>query len=282
MTISAKVICDSISPVGKRLTTFELTYPRFIHAEFMTHRQFSRNAASSRAIPTRKMIKMVRADPATPIFWGKNKKGMSPVEEISEDNIKCAKIVWLDALDSAIERAQFLYKLGVHKQIVNRILEPWKHITVICTATEYSNFYSLRRHADAQQEIHELADRMHEAHEKSDPKILSIYDAHMPYIDDEDRKINYENYDGQSANEMFYDLMNISVARCARVSYLTHAGKRDHYKDHELFGQLLTGSGHGHWSPFEHVATPTLNPLHRSGNFVGWRQYRKEFEGECQ
>ncbi len=280
MTISAKVICDSISPVGKRLTTFELTYPRFIHAEFMTHRQFSRNAASSRAIPTRKMIKMVKENPAMPIFWGKNKKGMSPIEEI--ERIEDAKSTWLEARDYAIEMALCLKMQGLHKQIVNRIIEPWKHITVICTATEYSNFYSLRRHADAQQEIHELADRMYEAQDKSEPELLTQFTAHMPYIDDEDHKINSRDYDGQSANEMYYQLMNISVARCARVSYLTHDGKRDHFKDHELFGHLLTGSGHGHWSPFEHVATPSLNPLHRSGNFVGWRQYRKEFEGECQ
>ncbi len=266
----AKVVLDSISPAGKRLITMELTYPRFIHAEFMTHRMFSRNAASSRAIPTRKMIAMVEDNPAMPIFWGKNKKGMSPTKEI--ERINDAKSMWLDARDDAVDWAYSLYDLGVHKQIVNRILEPWKFITVICTATEWSNFFALRDHVDAQQEIAHLAKLMKQAQDKSEP-ILRMW--HLPYV------FNVETLETINSRD-FNDWLKISVARCARVSYLTHDGKRDFEKDLVLHDRLLTGSGHGHWSPFEHVAQAHKNSEHCSGNFIGWTQYRKMHKNECQ
>ncbi len=277
----AKIILDSLSLRGSRLITMELTYPRFIHAEFMTHRMFSRNAASSRAIPTRKMIKMVEKNPAMPVYWGKNKRGMVAGEEI--DTKEAAESIWLGARDSAVLYAKMLYQEGLHKQIVNRLLEPWKNITVICTATEWGNFYGLRRHEDAQPEIHLLADLMYKAQEESEPQSLKSDEWHMPYIskEDWDTAISQSTH-GQSVAEAFYVVRNVSVARCARVSYLTHAGKRDLDKDLELFKRLTTGSDHGHWSPFEHVAMPLDNPNERSGNFVGWKQYRKMFEGECQ
>lgn len=265
MSIKATIILDSISPAGARLTTMELTYPRFIHAEFMTHRMFSRNAASSRAIPTRKMIRMVEEDPAMPVYWGKNKKGMAAKEEIGEIGI--AKSMWLKARDEAVYYAHCLKNLGVHKQIVNRIVEPWKHITVICTATEWSNFYGLRRHEDAQPEIHRLADLMFEGQEKSEP-VERLW--HIPYIQEDEQNLTLDIK------------CKVAAARCARVSYLTHTGKKEIEKDLVLHDRLLTGSGHGHWSPFEHVAKAVRNPQHRSGNFIGWEQYRKMFKGECQ
>jgi thymidylate synthase ThyX len=80
--ISAKIIADSISEseYGDRITTFELEYPRFIHGELMTHRLFSRNAASSRAIPINKMMDQVLTAPAMPVEWGLNKSGMQAEE----------------------------------------------------------------------------------------------------------------------------------------------------------------------------------------------------------
>jgi len=267
MSFKVEVILDSVSQAGARLTTFELTYPRFIHAEFMTHRMFSRNAASSRAIPTKKMIRMVIDDPAMPVFWGKNKKGMSAGKELSDFEQEIAEREWLKARDSAVDYARTLYSIGLHKQIVNRVVEPWKNITVICTATNYSNFYGLRRHKDAQPEIHYLADRMFESQRKSEP-VGRLW--HTPYI---------------QGDELGFDIdlrRKISVARCARVSYLTHDGNRDVDQDLVLFDRLLTGSGHGHWSPFEHVAEASRNPEYRSGNFVGWKQFRKMYKGECQ
>lgn len=262
--IEAKVILDSLNPYnGTRLTTLELTYPRFVHSEFMTHRMFSRNAASSRAIPIEKFIKKVKESPAMPVFWGAAQKGMVAANEI--ENIDGAIHLWLEARDSAISFVERLNALGLHKQIPNRILEPWFDITVICSATEFSNFFRLRRHPDAQPEIKMLADFMHGAMESSTP-VERLY--HLPYImKDEMEFVPLES------------LQKISSARCARVSYLTHDGKRDHSKDLELFQHLITGSGFGHWSPMEHVAT-AVETRERIGNFVGWRQYRKEFAGE--
>ena len=265
MSFSAKIILDSVSKAGKRLTTFELTYPRFIHSQVLTHRLFSRNSASSRAIPTKKMLEMVDSDPAMPIYWGKNKKGMSASKEIND--ISSAKAYWLAARNNAVFWAKQLYSLGVHKQIVNRIVEPWKFITIICTATEWSNFYSLRRHDDAQPEMQLLANLMYDAQEKSIP-VERIW--HIPYIQEDEKDLPLDTK------------CRISVARCARVSYLTHNGKRDIEKDLSLYDRLLTGSGFGHFSPFEPVAKASDNPDERSGNFVGWIQYRKLFAGECQ
>jgi thymidylate synthase ThyX len=265
----AKIILDSISPfTGTRIVTSELTYPRFIHAEFMTHRVFSRNAASSRAIPTKKMIAMVQENPAMPVYWGKNKRGMSAKSEI--DDISAAKSFWLDARDEAVHYALKLYELGAHKQIVNRLLEPWKWMTVIVTATQFSNFFALRDHGDAQPEIAHVA-RMWKA--ALDESVSVERDYHIPYIQDDEQDLDTETK------------LKISTARCARVSYLTHDGIRSIDKDLELHKRLLTGGDTGHWSPFEHPAKaiPILPPAHlQSGNFLDWEQYRKMHKGECQ
>ena len=281
MSFKAKVILDSINPHnGIRLITSELTYPRFIHAEFMTHRMFSRNAASSRAIPTRKMLKMVEDNPAMPVYWGKNKKGMSANNELEGADKFSAEINWLAAKDSAVHYAKKFKKIGLHKQITNRIIEPWKWITVICTATNHSNFFVLRDHEDAQPEIAHLA-RMWKVSQDESTPVERLW--HIPYIQDDEQELPLELR------------RKMGVARCARVSYLTHDGVRSADKDVALYERLLSGSGHGHWSPFEHVAKATdeqemrrdfvdgtkkLSPIW-CGNFQGWIQFRKLQRGEC-
>lgn len=275
---NAEVIADSISPYnGVRLITMELTYPRFIHAEFMTHRMFSRNSASSRAIPIEKMIKMVQNNPAMPIYWGRNKKGMSADAQL-EDTALC-EALWLKGRDRAVATATSMLAAGLHKQHTNRILEPYLWHTVICTATEWSNFFALRDHEDAQPEIAHLARLMKDAQSKSNPKVT---DLHLPYI----LSTDFDELNFLTTLDIDYteSLFQISSARCARVSYLTHDGKREIAKDLELFGRLTTGSGHGHWSPMEHPATadPEMKDSDWSGNFRGWRQFRKTFKGECQ
>ena len=152
--ISAKIVCDSVSPQGHRLTTFELRYPKFIHGEVMTHRVFSRNASSRRAIPTAKYLEEVRSGAlrAKPEFWGKNQKGMQAAEELTGYELNQAKFAWDEAALGAALIAERLAKLGAHKQIVNRILEPFLHINVVVTATEYMNFFGLRLDKDAQPE----------------------------------------------------------------------------------------------------------------------------------
>ncbi len=264
----AKIILDSVAPCGKRLTTIQLTYPRFIHAEMMTHRDFSRNSASSRAIPIDKMIKMIEECPAAPINWGRNQKGMSAVSEI--DDVEKARWQWNRGAKKAVLQAKRLKKLGLHKQIVNRVLEPYMWMTILITATEWDNFWKLRRHPDAQPEIHKIADMAYEAIQNSSPEKR---DRHLPFIDGVE-ELRFPNEPTT--------LFMMSAARCARLSYLTQDGVRDYSRDIELAERLLNGSdGIGHLSPFEHQGWP-LNTELRSGNFVGWEQYRKVIERQMK
>src|ERR1700736_6023813 len=271
MGFSARVLLDSISPAGVRLTTMEVRYPRFIHSEVMTHRLFSRNSASSRAIPIRKMIDAVRSEPAMPVWWGRNQSGMQAFDRIDEETQALAEGEWRKALEDALAHAERLSAsdINLHKQLVNRILEPFAWITVILTATEWSNFFTQRTHEDAQPELKHIAQMMLKAYRASTPRVLGIGDWHTPLIlADEEATLPLE------------DRLKISVARSARVSYLSHDGARDHQKDLELYEKLLGGGSNGHWSPFEHVATPLADGTAWSGNFRGWEQYRKRFAQE--
>jgi len=275
--IEAKIIEDSISPARARLTTFQLRYPRFIHAEFMTHRLFSRNASSSRAIPAKRLLDDIEFDPALPIHWGKNQKGMQAREEMDAFQAEACKELWLQARDSALSFARALESMGLHKQVVNRLTEPWAHISVVCTATNFDNFFALRCHPDAQPEIKQLADQMRDLYYANTPRRLNIGQWHLPYIQDEERFApgNLRKA-GQLKNEG--NLIRASTARCARVSYLTHDKKEPSIDvDVALFEKLF---GSKHMSPFEHVGTPNSDPNAWSGNFQGWIQYRKTLKGE--
>lgn len=312
MTIEAKVITDSISPHGIRLTTMQLRYPKFIHGEFMTHRVFSRNASSSRAIPVERMIEDIERDPAMPVYWGKNQKGMQAREEndalvsighllpsFADVNEVSAEQAWIAGLSYAVQLAQEFANAGYHKQIVNRLLEPFAHINVVVTATEWANFYALRRHPDAQPEMKALADAMWEAQQASEPVKLHPGQWHLPYITLEDRETVWlDEFGGnqggdpnaeEEANRM---LIKISVARCARVSYLTHEGKTPTIEEDLALSDRLVGAHPMHASPAEHQATPDTQwehgpylmgweQPHLHGNFRGWVQYRKTLPGEC-
>lgn len=259
--INSKIILDSVNLYGNRLTSYVLTYPRLILAEFNTHRVFSRNSASSRAIPVNKIINSVIENPFVPNYWGKNQKGMQANEELNlEISLKCDE-KWLEARDNAVNSAKKLLELGVHKQIANRLLEPFYYITTIITATDFENFFSLRAHKDAQPEFKVLAEKMLEDYNQSMPKFLQNDEWHMPFTS--------ENFDCTEAQKL-----KIATARCARVSYLNFEGIIDYEKDYELHDDLLIS---GHLSPFEHCAKPKKG---RWGNFNGWLQYRKIFKGE--
>jgi thymidylate synthase ThyX len=270
MGYGAKVLLDSVSPAGVRLVTMEVRYPRFIHAEFMTHRMFSRNAASSRALPIRKMIAAVREEPAMPVYWGKNQSGMSARQEIDLEARSRAQAEWRRALENALASAERLSDsdIDLHKQLVNRILEPFAWITVVVTATEWANFFTQRCHPDAQPEIKHLADMMLAEFRRSVPAPVAADEWHTPLIQPDERSLDAEVR------------KRISVARCARVSYLTHEGTRDHEKDLELFDRLVAGGANGHWSPFEHVATPLERASEHSGNLRGWEQFRMFFPAQ--
>jgi len=271
MPFSARVLLDSVSPAGVRLTTMEARYPRFIHSELLTHRVFSRNSSSSRAVPVRKMIDAVRNDPAMPVWWGRNQAGMQAFAELSGEARALAQAEWQRALEDALAHAERLAAsdINLHKQLVNRILEPFAWITVIITATEWANFFTQRTHEDAQPELKHIATLMLEAYRGSAPRALAAGAWHTPLVlADEEASLPLE------------ERLRISVARSARVSYLTHDGSRDHAKDVELYERLVEGGANGHWSPFEHVATPLASAGQWSGNFRGWQQYRKRFAQE--
>jgi thymidylate synthase ThyX len=271
MGFSARILLDSISPAGVRLTTMEVRYPRFIHSELMTHRVLSRNSASSRAIPIRKMIDAVRAEPAFPMWWGRNQSGMQAREHLDAASQALAEAEWRRALEDALAHAERLAEkdINLHKQLVNRILEPFAWITVIVTATQWANFFTQRTHEDAQPELKCIADLMLETYRASEPRLRAQGEWHTPLILPEEESLL-----------PLEERLHISVARCARVSYLSHDGTRDHAKDLELYARLAEGGANGHWSPFEHVATPLNDPGCWSGNFRGWEQFRKRFAQE--
>lgn len=275
---------------GKRLTTWQLTYPRFVHAELMTHRLFSRNSASSRAIPSKKMLEMIMNDAVLPVWWGKNQAGMQAREELDLETKEKAIKLWLEARDLMVAKAEEMSALGVHKQIVNRITEPWMFITVLMTATEMDNWWALRCHPDAQPEIKWVADDMYRQYKSNTPQKLEDGEWHLPLIkgnspeeDDDEAVFQAWDYvrdtfgDVTGNHEKVIEILKkVSTGRCARVSYLTHDGKRDIKEDIKLHDRLLESS---HWSPFEHVAQ-ALDANRWIGNFVGWKQYRKEFSTE--
>lgn len=293
--ITAKVIADSISELGYRITTLELEYPRFIHAEFMTHRQFSRNAASSRAIPIDKMIEQVAFNSAKPIHWGLNQSGMQAKDE--QADVDACNEAWCNARDSAIHHATQLKNLGLHKQIVNRVLEPFQMMKTLVTATSFDNFFNLRCHRDAQPEIKQLADLMYQAMQESTPEVLYAGEWHTPYVQ------HYRETNGTliyGTNECSYDLdtaIKISCSCAAQVSYRKNDTSIE--KALAIYDKLVA-SEPVHASAFEHCATLIYNERQQgityiiakpaeltksfgSGNFTNWVQYRQLIKNhECR
>lgn len=254
----------------ENLWTFELTYPRYIHSEFMTHRVFSRNASSSRAIPVKRMIEQVRENTVIPPKVFMNQKGMVGETEADPVTTTAFHVLWEEAAENACKTAEMMERLGIHKQHVNRILEPFQYIKVIVTATDWCNFFALRLAPDAQPEMRELAnaiyDEMNRYHNKA-VGVLELDKEHsvvsLPYITDEDIK--------EIGKEEYHTLMKISAARCARVSYNNHDGsKPDIEKDLKLYGHLYDSK---HMSPMEHACIRDED--HRkNANLTGWKSLR--------
>ena len=250
MTIEAKVIAHSSHPGCPDLITIQARYPRFIHSEVMTHRAFSRSASSSRAVPVSRMIEEIWKDPAMPVEWGGHKTGMQAGPEI--ENVDGAKNQWFAAAASAVRHANVLLNLGLHKQIVNRLLEPFSHISVVITATDWDNFFTLRCHPAADPTMRTLAEAMRDAIKASTPQPLELGQWHLPYGDS----------------------LIKSAARCARVSYLRHDGASPTHADDARLADLLRAEKH--MSPFEHQAWPT--PGERHANLNGWQSQRTILE----
>jgi thymidylate synthase ThyX len=320
---NVRMLCDSVAPGGERLATLELTYPRIVHAEFMTHRLMSRNSASSRAIPTPRLLEMVRESPMLPKWWGKNQAGMQASEQLTGNDLEITKRGWADLMEINAGYAERWHERGFHKQLANRVIEPWMFITVIASATEWDNFLSLRDTwpdpdqppGPAQPEIAWLGREVRRLLTESTPRPVDAGAWHLPLVETEDetdplyvgvKELDHLRYLGRvrplDGNYQCSLRVAISAARCARVSYLTHDGRRDLSEDVTLHDRLARS---GHWSPFEHVAramqdtskddermigvTPYgvrdivecgLRARRWSGNFRGWVQYRKLFAGE--
>lgn len=273
--IEAKVIADSITESGDRITTLQVKFHRFILAEFNTHRVFSRNFSSSRAIPTKKLLEQVRNNPAMPVHWGMNQPGMQAETDLQGRSKQVAVELWRKAAQDAATLAQSMADIGLHKQVVNRIIEPFLWVTGIVTSTEWDNWDQLRRHKDAQPEIHQLACRIHEARSSSVPIELSGGQWHLPYITEgEQHTVYFDNH------EHDYTLQKISAARCCRVSYLKHDQTVPSVEEDLALFDRLAGSVPIHASPLEHQASPLYShkDSHLQGNFKGWIQFRKLFE----
>jgi len=257
---------------GKELVTYQLKYPRFIHSEFMTHRMFSRNAGSSRAIPAKKLISQVRTEPAFFATVGANQPGMQAGAPITEELLNQFHEEWVALANICADYVErWSDEYGIHKQNVNRVLESFLYISVVVTATEWDNFFELRDHADAQPEIRDLAMTMREALKQSTPRHVRVSgDArewHLPYVTLEERR-----------NRSVGDLLAMSAARCARVSYLTHDKQNPKLEDDIALYERLVGSVPLHASPLEHQACVIEHALDFANFKGGWLQHRKMLE----
>jgi thymidylate synthase ThyX len=283
MSTTVKIIADSVSLSGKRITTFELVYPRIILAEFNTHRMFSRSTQSNRAVPFNKLVEDIKNDPYIPSYWGINQSGMSTDKQFPECDIEYLKEEWLRARNEVVYYATRMADTGLHKQTVNRLLETFQYVYTIVTATEWDNWYALRTDKNAHPDIQLLANKMLDAHNTNIPRLLNENEWHLPYITEEEKA----GYDLE-------DCLKCSVARCARVSYKNHdKSNPDIKKDIELHDKLLENK---HMSAFEHQAKPMKKILFDntkaiydesgithtdkngklwSGNFQGWLQLRQ-------
>lgn len=318
------------------LSTFLWTYPRWIHAEGRTHRllevsedwgievktpspmedvSLSRNASSSRAIPVDKLIQDVIDHPAIPRYWGANQRGMQaggecnelvslwpPFQEGMGYALRTREDAWLAARDKAIEAARAFAEAGYHKQIVNRLLEPFSHIRVVVSATEWTNFLALRDHPDAEPHIRDLAIATRAQLQRQDNiQILQPGGWHLPFVTEEHKEAAVRSeWDDQEETRRavagvpaweWYGLdklRKLSTARCASTSYKTVDGFEMTVDRAVALHDKLVGSIPMHASPMEHVAQADgedelfggwLNQ-DQHANFVGFRQYRKMLPGE--
>lgn len=279
----AKVILASMPTNGAPpIFTMHWRYPRIIHGEVMTHRVFSRNARSSRAVPVAKMLEEIRNTPFVPWHWGKNQKGMQGGAELNEPvevpDIDCWEDVievrretaWLEARNRAVEVALGFDEAGYHKQIVNRLTEPFSWIDTLVTSTQWANFLHLRDHKDAEPHFRDLAQMVKEALAGAEMQTLEPGEWHLPWVKpQEERELGCP-----------HKARKISVARSARISYAPFDGDPSVEKELQRY-ELLVGSDPLHASPAEHQATPDAGNINLGGNLgPGWIQFRKTLKNE--
>jgi thymidylate synthase ThyX len=258
--IYAKVIADSKhAQTGTRLTTFEVAFPRWVLAEFNTHKMLSKNSASSRAIPIKANIENILANTAVPVSWGKNQSGMVADIDVDEETAKSALVIWYEARDNAIQSALDLVELGIHKQIANRLIENFTYQKVLVTGTEWDNFFWLRDHKDAQPEISTPARLMLDAYNKSEPVVLQAGEWHLPYVNLYRDSSGILHYMDANNNELsLADAQKISASCAGQISYRKSDDSLE--KALRVFDMLNlfdeSGDTRKHSSPTEHIGTP--------------------------
>lgn len=301
--ISARIIADSKSEYdGTRLTTFEVTFNRYVLAEANTHCMLSKNSNSSRAIPVQANLDSINSNPAIPPSFGKNQSGMVADNDVDEETAKKALEIWLQAKDDAVKHATALMNLGIHKQITNRIVEPFAWQKVLITGTEWDNFFWLRCHKDADPAIMNPAKLMLDAYNMSIPEKLYVGEWHTPFVN------HIRGDDGvlQYIDANYYELtleeaLKVSASCCAQISYRKSDDSLE--KANKVFDMLNlddeSGDTRKHASPVCHSGTPIIYPTigsnwnnilgitHQdkvgklwSANFKSFVQYRHTFPNE--
>ena len=250
--MEVKVLLDSVNPyTNVRLTTLHCVYPQFIHQQVLTHRMFSRNSSSLRA------ISFDRADSEFDTVyptWTLEKKGMQgPLVEDFKTKLMADCIV--DEMDNFVSsRCARLEELGIHHQDINNYLRPFQNIHTVITATDFENFFQQRLHESTKPDMQRLAQLIYDALEESKPE-ETIW--HTPLISD----LLESTYTNKQ-------LELISAARLARISYFKW--QDDPQKDLELAKKLIENN---HPSPFEHIAFAQQDNEYY-GNFKSWKQLR--------
>jgi thymidylate synthase ThyX len=278
----------------KPIYTIRARYPRIIHAELLTHRTFSRNARSSRAVPVNTMLKEVSTDPFVPWHWGTNQKGMQAGEELTDINKAICIDDWREAADKTCLYAAELMAAGVHKQIPNRLLEPFSYIDTLITSTEWENFFWLRNHKDAEPHLQDLAKLMQQAIAEAPVQEIPYRTGwHLPYVSQEeiDTTLRHWAMENEDVLSMEPDkalqrinilAAKISAARCARISYKPFDGNASYERELERFDSLVT-SDRVHASPLEHQAFPIQNTIPELvSNLTGYVQFRKLIPNETR
>ena len=279
--MQVEVILASAASNCPNLYTIRMRYPRVIHGEIMTHRVFSRNARSSRAVPVLTMLEEVRKTPYVPWHWGKNQKGMQAFEENNtpvvfgngEDNFiqgyYTREEAWLKACNNAVNIAEAFMEADYHKQNPNRLLEPFSWIDTLITATQWDNFLWLRQHHAAEPHLQDLANLVAKAIAEAEIQNLTTNDWHLPYITEHEIEIYHNSI-----------LLRLSAARCARISYKPFNGDSTIEAELNRYNSLMADD-RVHASPLEHQGKPDYKDKHGytlphyHGNFTGWIQQRK-------
>ena len=302
MSYEAQVLADSISPANHRVTSLQVTMPRFILAEFNTHRVHSRNSASSRAIPVERRIEQIRSAPFVPEAFGKNKSGMQASEGLDADKDAIARELWRDAAADAVKHAAALARIEVHKQHANRVIETYAWHTVVVTSTEWDNWDALRVSKLAQPEMFKVAGMMKEVRAASSPRRVDYVDWHLPYVESDDvgAYLQANAANGRTRSELMLDMAKLSAGRCAAVSYERQSSTSDMTKAIARADGLVSN---GHMSPLENALrpmniheleifgkaeyvwnkvafVPTGRLRYFLGNVEGWVQLRKMIPGE--